>query len=149
MPRPLVLADDHPHARRMGAAYLADLGYAVELAEDGATALEAIARVRPAMVLADAALPGLSPEALVGAVRAHPEWGSPRVLLLVGALARLEPAQAAVADGVLRKPLSSAGLQPWLEKLAAAPAATPAESAAPLTPELMLERAVREAAAGL
>ncbi|MGH9480131.1 MAG: response regulator, partial [Terriglobales bacterium] len=130
------------------AAYLADLGYEVELAEDGPSALDAIARLHPALILADAALPGLEPEALVEAVRQHPEWGSPRVLLLVGALTRLRPEQAAAADGVLRKPLSSAGLQPWLEKLAAG-RATDASAAPPLAPEQMLERALREAVAGL
>jgi len=147
----VLLADDNPHARRMGTQYLADLGYAVEAVSDGPAALAALvamSRQPPRLILTDAALPGLGVVLggmeLVRQVRAHPEWGTIPVLVMVGALSRVAEAELAGADGVLRKPLSSAGLERWLPRTAAVGAApTPPPE---LSPAEMLVLAVREAA---
>ena len=148
MAAPVLLADDNPHARRMGTQYLADLGYVVEAVSDGEAALAAISRQPPMLILTDAALPGLGVALggmeLVRQVRAHPEWGKIPVLVMVGALARVAEAELAGADGVLRKPLSSAGLERWLPRTAAVGATPPPP--AELSPAEMLVLAVREAA---
>ena len=138
----ILLADDNPNARRMGTAYLEDLGYAVRTAADGPAAWDELERLytgqdgapaqTPALILADAGLPGCSGIELCRRVKARPEWRHIPVLILVGALAPVAAGSLAEADGVLRKPLSSAGLQRWLQK----------------TPQELLVLAVREAASG-
>lgn len=158
MGAPVLLADDSPHARRMGSEYLAELGYEVVAVADGAAALAAIARRPPQLILADAALPGfdgpLGGMDLCRTVRAHPEWGPIPVLLMLGALARVEAGELDGADGVLRKPLSSAGLEQWLQRqpgqgvLAAATQVGPLVAKLPLSPAEMLAIAVRAAALG-
>ncbi|MGH9483282.1 MAG: response regulator [Terriglobales bacterium] len=155
MGAPVLLADDSPHARRMGSEYLAGLGYEVIAVADGAAALAAIARQPPRLILADAALPGfdgpLGGMDLCRAVRAHPEWGPIPVLLLLGALARVEAGALDGADGVLRKPLSSAGLEQWLRRQPGldAPPASPSDAVAPPpSPAEMLALALRAAALG-
>jgi CheY-like chemotaxis protein len=140
----VLLADDSIHARRMGEQYLADLGCSVEAVADGAAALAALERRTPDLVLVDAALPGVDGHELCRRVKARPESAATPVLLLVGALA---PAQGETpADGVLRKPLSSAGLEAWLRRAAPAAAAASRGEPARLSPEAMLERAVAAAA---
>lgn len=147
-PASVLLADDSPQARRMATAYLADLGYAVTAVADGPAALAALAATPHTLALVDAALPGF-PAAVLGGlellrrIRARPDSPPLPVLLLLGALAQVDEAALATADGVLRKPLSSAGLERWLPRLASAPpTAPPAE----LDPGDMLRLAVREAA---
>lgn len=141
----ILLADDSPHARHMGSEYLADLGYQVVTASDGATALSLLNEQGMELILVDAALPGMPeaslPEQLGGMalcrrIKSNPAWSSIPVLVLLGAMARTSPRELAGADGVLRKPLSSAGLERWLQQLAARA----------LSPKEMLERAVRAAA---
>ena len=142
----VLLADDSIHARRMGEQYLADLGCEVEAVADGAAALAALERRVPDLVLVDAALPGLAGIELCRRVKARPASAATPVLILAGALAPADSGALAAADGVLRKPLSSAGLEAWLRR-ATSPAAAPAAPAAELTPQAMLERAVAAAAA--
>ncbi|MGH9414538.1 MAG: response regulator [Terriglobales bacterium] len=143
----ILLADDSPHTLRMGREYLSGLGYEVATATDGATALAAIAEQRLELILVDAALPGFAAELggmeLCRQVKADPRLQAVPVLVLVGALARLAPEELALADGVLRKPLSSAGLEAWLR-----PAAVP-QPGGELPVDEMLTLAVQEAAQGL
>ena len=159
MPATILLADDSPHARRMGIEYLTGLGFAVEAVGDGAAARASLAVRRPALVIVDAALPGAEGESLGGMtlcreIKQYPGLPALPVVVLLGALARVPPEALAAADAVLRKPLSSAGLERslarWLGKLPPAPAPVAAATADPgeLSPEQMLEQAVREAARG-
>lgn len=138
MPLTLLLADASPHARRMAELYLADLGYGVLAAADGPAALQLLddlgrRQAAPSLILADANLPGLPGLELCREIKQRPEWRSIPFLLLLGALAPAASEEHfAPADGVLRKPLSSAGLQRWLQP----------------SPDEWLERAVYEAALG-
>lgn len=161
MPATILLADDSPHARRMGTEYLTGLGFAVEAVGDAAAARAALAARPPALVIVDAALPGAEGESLGGMalcreIKQHPGRRALPVVVLLGALARVAPEALQAADAVLRKPLSSAGLERSLARwLGSRPAPSEATAVAPsagesglLTPEEMLERAVREAACG-
>jgi CheY-like chemotaxis protein len=49
----ILLADDSPHAQRMGERILADEGYQVVTVSDGDTALLRLEDVNPDLVLAD------------------------------------------------------------------------------------------------
>ncbi|MGH9394175.1 MAG: response regulator transcription factor [Terriglobales bacterium] len=156
-----VLADANPQARRMGCAYLSDLGWEVEAVGDGSAALAALAR-RPQLVLVDAALPGMpgaSAQAWGGVElcrRVKAEAAATPVLILLGAMARVPEAELALADGVLRKPLSSAGLERWMQssrqsstQTSAQASSGPAEAQDPeLSPEAMLAAAIAAAARG-
>jgi CheY-like chemotaxis protein len=160
MPATILLADDSPHARRMGTEYLTGLGFAVEAVGDAAAARTALAARPPALVIVDAALPGAEGESLGGMalcreIKQQPGGSGIPVVVLLGALARVAPEALAAADAVLRKPLSSAGLERslarWLGKLPPAPVPAVAAATADaeeLSPEQMLELAVREAALG-
>ncbi|TAN20836.1 MAG: response regulator [Acidobacteria bacterium] len=143
----ILLADDNPHTLRMGTEYLSGLGYRVTTAADGGAALAALRQDRPELILVDAALPGfaspLGGMELCRKVKSDPALQSIPVLVLVGALAHLAPAALGGADGSLRKPLSSAGLETWLDRIAAA------RGARELTPDEMLVLAVQEAARAL
>lgn len=157
MPATILLADDSPHARRMGIEYLTGLGFAVEAVGDGAAARASLAARRPALVIVDAALPGAEGESLGGMtlcreIKQYPGLPALPVVVLLGALARVPPEALAAADAVLRKPLSSAGLERslarWLGKLPPAPVAAATADPGELSLEQMLEQAVREAARG-
>lgn len=142
----ILLADDSPHTLRMGTEYLSGLGYRVTSAPDGPAALAALGQNRPELILVDAALPGLASPLggmeLCRRVKSDPALHSIPVLVLLGALAQTDPAALALADGVLRKPLSSAGLETWLDRTAAA------RGERELTADEMLVLAVQEAAQG-
>lgn len=157
----LLLADDSAHARRMGTEYLTGLGFAVEAVGDRAAARAMLLARPPTLVIVDAALPdggeesadGLGGVALCREIKQNPAWQAIPVVVLLGALARVAPETLQVADAVLRKPLSSAGLERslarWLGQLPVAPDGVPAAAgSAELSLEEMLERAVREAALG-
>ncbi|MGH9518518.1 MAG: response regulator [Terriglobales bacterium] len=128
----IVLADGSAQARRMGSLYLEDFGYEVAAVESAGEVLNALLGPRPRAILAAATLPDMSGAELCRQVKARPDWRDIPFLLLLGALAPAEPGPEILgqADGALRKPLSSAGLQQFLQP-------TPAE---------MLRLAVAEAA---
>lgn len=113
----IVLADASPQARRMGAIYLEDLGYDVVAVEDAAAVLRVLAGSLPRAILAASSLPDMTGGELSQLVKARPEWRAIPFLLLLGALAPPEPsaAEMGLADAALRKPLSSAGLQQFLQ----------------------------------
>ncbi|TAL18413.1 response regulator [bacterium] len=56
----ILLVEDNPDNRFTMSAILEELGHRYEIAEDGAQALEAAARLRPALILMDVQLPVLS-----------------------------------------------------------------------------------------
>ena len=54
----ILLADDSPHAQRMGERILREEGYQVVTLTDGETAMVRLADVDPDLVIADVFLPG-------------------------------------------------------------------------------------------
>ena len=56
----ILLADDSPHAQRMGERILRDEGYEVVSITDGDTVLVRLADVDPDVILADVFLPSAS-----------------------------------------------------------------------------------------
>jgi CheY-like chemotaxis protein len=54
----ILLADDSPHAQRMGERILREEGFQVSSVADGAAALQRLADIDPDLVIADAFLPG-------------------------------------------------------------------------------------------
>ena len=121
--RRVLLADDSPHAQRMGERILREVGYEVITVTDGETALMRLADADPDVVLADASLPGRSGYDVCQEIKQNPRYSHVRVVLTAGLLEAFdEPrAQAVRSDGVLKKPFESTALTETVAKLAGTP----------------------------
>jgi CheY-like chemotaxis protein len=108
MPR-VLLADDSPHAQRMGERIFREEGFEVVTVTDGDTALIRLEDVDPDLVVADALLPQRSGYEVCRLIKAHPRFVHTRVLLTVGAMEPLDEAEAGrvKADGIIRKPFEA------------------------------------------
>jgi CheY-like chemotaxis protein len=97
-------------------------GARVLVGVDGRHALEILAVLRPDLVLADLALPGMDGFALIRAVRADARWASLRVVALTASdeTADWHRAWEAGFDGHLTTPLALRDLSPFLPAAGAA-----------------------------
>ncbi len=146
----ILLADDSPHARRMGQRILAGEGHQVVCVADGEAAALRLPDVDPDIIIADAHLPGLSGIELCRFMKAN--CRHVRVILTAGSLEALDEAAAqhAGCDAILRKPFEASVVMRVVGPLAleamkarqAPPAAAP--SAAEL-PEADIRAAVEHA----
>jgi CheY-like chemotaxis protein len=114
----ILLADDSPHAQRMGERILIEEGYQVVSITDGATAVIRLADVDPDLVIADAFLPGLSGFDLCRFIKTHHRHT--RVILTAGLLEQRDETAAKLAgcDGVLRKPFEASVVMQTIRPLA-------------------------------
>jgi CheY-like chemotaxis protein len=116
----ILLADDSPHAQRMGQRILAEEGHQVECVSDGEAAAVRLPEVDPDVVIADAHLPGLSGIELCRCIKSSSRHI--RVILTVGSLEELDEAAAkrAGCDAILRKPFEASVMAEALAPLLAA-----------------------------
>jgi len=105
----ILLADDSPHAQRMGERILLEEGYEVVTVTDGETALIRLSDVDPDLILADVALPQKSGYDLCRMVKDDAKHHHIRVVLLAGLLEPVdeEEVRRVSADAVLRKPFEA------------------------------------------
>jgi CheY-like chemotaxis protein len=103
----ILLADDSPHAQRMGERILRDEGFSVVSLTDGETALLRLADVDPDLVIADVFLPGRSGFELCRHIKTHHRHV--RVILTAGLLETFDEAEARAAgcDAILKKPFEA------------------------------------------
>ena len=80
----ILLADDSPHAQRMGERILREEGFEVVSLTDGDAALQRLADVDPDLILADVFLPGKSGFDLCWHVKNDPHLRHVRVVLTAG-----------------------------------------------------------------
>lgn len=86
-PPPLVLVvDDARYFREMICDLLAELPIRVEAAADGETAWRQIQAHKPALLLIDLNIPGMSGQELIAAVRRDPACRTVRILAMSGVL---------------------------------------------------------------
>jgi PleD family two-component response regulator len=117
----ILLADDSPHAQRMGERILREEGFDVVSLTDGDTAVLRLKEVDPDLILADAFLPGKSGFDLCRYAKSHPLHRHVRVVLTAGLLEQLDEAEStrAGADAVLKKPFEAsivlATIQPLIK----------------------------------
>lgn len=130
----ILLADDSPHAQRMGERILRDEGYEVVSVTDGETALLRLADVDPDLVLADVFLPGRTGLDMCRYIKAHPEHRHVRIVLTAGMLKVFDEAEAksAGADAIIKKPFEASAVLELIKPLVAQAAAE--RSGAPRTP---------------
>jgi len=103
----ILLADDSPHAQRMGEHILREEGFDVATAIDSTSALQRVVESDPDLVIIDAFLPGRNGYELCSQLK---RWRPHiRVVLTAGFLETIDEEQAhrAGCDGVLRKPFES------------------------------------------
>ncbi len=144
----ILLADDSPHAQRMGERILRDEKYEVVSITDGATVLLRLADVDPDVILADAFLPAKSGFDLCRYVKTQSRHKHVRVVMTAGVLEHLDEDEArrAGADAILKKPFEASAVietvRPLIEQAqrekqenpAPPPAAEPAPEPPPPPP---------------
>lgn len=103
----ILLADDSPHAQRMGERILRDEGFEVVSVTNGETALLRMADVDPDLVIADVFLPGRDGFELCRAIKN--QHRHVRVILTAGLLETFdeEEARRAGCDAILKKPFEA------------------------------------------
>jgi CheY-like chemotaxis protein len=103
----ILLADDSPHAQRMGERILRDEGYEVVSLTDGETAMVRLADVDPDLVIADVFLPRHNGFELCRHIKANQRHV--RVILTAGLLEPFdeEEARRAGCDAILKKPFEA------------------------------------------
>ena len=120
----ILLADDSPHAQRMGELILREEGYEVVTVTDGASVLVRLRDFDPDLILVDVAMPNKSGYEICEFVKSSLQHLRTRVVLLTGALETVDENEArrVRVDGVLKKPFeASAMLQTVKSLLDAAP----------------------------
>src|ERR1700691_2626055 len=111
MPR-ILLADDSPHAQRMGEQILTEEGFEVVTVSDGDSALLRLEDVDPDLVLAGLVMTHRSGYEICQYVKLSPRHKHVRVVLAAGVRDQLNEAEArrAQADGVVQKPFQASVL---------------------------------------
>lgn len=115
----ILLADDSPHAQRMGERILREEGYEVVTVTDGETALVRLEDVDPDLILADVFLPRKSGYALCEYVKSHPRHRHVRVVLTAGLLEPFDESEArrVGADAVIKKPFEASAVVETIKPL--------------------------------
>jgi PleD family two-component response regulator len=115
----ILLADDSPHAQRMGERILREEGFEVVSITNGETALVRLADVDPDLVIADVFLPGCNGFELCRKVKTINRHV--RVILTAGLLEQFDEAEArrAGCDAILRKPFEASVVMQTIRPLAA------------------------------
>jgi CheY-like chemotaxis protein len=105
----ILLADDSPHAQRMGERILRDEGHEVITVSDGLVAMLRLKDAEPDLVIADISMPEVSGYELCEYVKNN---GGAPVFLTAGAVEPIDVSEVARvrADGVLKKPFEASVL---------------------------------------
>ena len=105
----ILLADDSPHAQRMGERILREEGFEVVSLTDGETALLRLSDVDPDLVLVDVFLPNKSGFEICRYIKAHPRHRHARVVLTAGLLEPFDEDEGkrAGCDAILKKPFEA------------------------------------------
>ncbi|MBM3725153.1 MAG: response regulator [Acidobacteria bacterium] len=108
----VLLADESPHAQRMGQFILRGEGYEVVSVTDGQTAARRLDDFAPDVILADVALQGLSGYELCLEARKRPGLRHARFILTASPTADVDEARAREvgSDGLVRKPFEASAL---------------------------------------
>jgi len=104
----ILVVDDEPDITALVAYHLARTGYRVSTATDGADALKAVNSERPALVVLDLMLPGLSGYEVIEHIRREPATSELPVLMLTARRDEADRVQGLTlgADDYLTKPFS-------------------------------------------
>jgi CheY-like chemotaxis protein len=107
-PRPILIVDDDQDILAAERAVLAEYGFAVREAHDGAEALLAMDEDPPAMIVLDVQMPGIDGPSFARALRARLRHVP--LVILTGAPDPKREADRCNAEAFLRKPFDAADL---------------------------------------
>src|SRR5271156_2706969 len=115
----ILLADDSPHAQRMGERILREEGFEVVSLTDGDAVMARLADVDPDLILADVFLPGKSGLDLCRFVKNEPRFRHVRVVLTAGLLEPFDEDEAkrAGCDAILKKPFEASKVVSTIDPL--------------------------------
>jgi len=118
----ILLADDSPHAQRMGERILREEGFEVVSVTDGETAVVRLGDVDPDVILADVLLPRKSGYEICEYVKSQPRHRHVRVILTAGLLEPFDEdrARQVSSDGVIKKPFEASAVTAAVRPLAEA-----------------------------
>ncbi|MDP9171495.1 MAG: response regulator [Acidobacteriota bacterium] len=139
----ILLADDSPHAQRMGERILRDEGHEVITVSDGRTAMLRLQDAEPDLIIADISMPGVTGYELCEYAKSH---GGAPVFLTAGAVEPVDEKEVdrVRADGLLKKPFEATLLLEAIgrfvggsttRRAAAGAGTTPARALAVIDPE--------------
>ena len=133
----ILLADDSPHAQRMGERILREEGFEVVTVTDGQTVMMRLADVDPDVVFADVSLPRKSGYEICREIKQRPRHKHIRVILTAGLLETFDDAQAAAVhcDGILKKPFEASVVMETLKPLVESAQKDRGEFGSPFGPE--------------
>ncbi|HLJ48925.1 MAG TPA: response regulator [Bryobacteraceae bacterium] len=115
----ILLADDSPHAQRMGERILREEGFEVVSVTDGNTAMLRMDDVDPDLILADVFLPGKSGFEICREVKGQRKFRHVRIVLTAGLLEPFDESEArnSGCDGILKKPFEASLLLQTINSL--------------------------------
>jgi DNA-binding response OmpR family regulator len=114
----ILIVDDHPTMREAIRLVLADEGFTVDEAADGARALDLVASDRPDLVLLDLNIPGISGPDLLETLKAsRVTSGIPVVVVTAEDEEGRRAAMQAGAEDYLTKPFSPRALVRMVEQV--------------------------------
>src|SRR5271155_1062811 len=115
----ILLADDSPHAQRMGERILREEGFEVVSLTDGNAAMLRLADVDPDLILADVFLPGKSGLDICRYVKNEPRFRHVRVVLTAGLLEPFDEDEAkrAGCDAIIKKPFEASKVVSTIDPL--------------------------------
>lgn len=105
----ILLVEDHPFVANISCEILRDEhGHEVELVRDGQSALAAMARFRPDLVLLDVNLPDTTGFDVAKKIRADPAWDDVILVALSGFARNVDPSTAGSIgiDAYFTKPMN-------------------------------------------
>lgn len=115
----ILLADDSPHAQRMGERILRDEGHEVITVSDGLVAMLRLKDAQPDIIIADISMPEVSGYELCEYAKSNAGTSDrPAVFLTAGPVEPVDDAEVSRvrADGVLKKPFESSVLLAAISK---------------------------------
>jgi CheY-like chemotaxis protein len=115
----ILLADDSPHAQRMGERILREEGFEVVSVTDGETALVRLKDADPDLIVADVFLPHRSGYEICEYVKNHPRHRHARVVLTAGLLEPFDEQEArrVACDAILKKPFEASVVMETIKPL--------------------------------
>src|SRR5579863_4887067 len=112
--RRLLLADDDPLHLELVQNLLRPIGFTVYLARDGKTCIQLAAQCQPHLAMIDLSLPDMSGWELARTLRATPNLGQMRIMIVSANAHEYASAPADSHDAFITKPIE---LQPMLERV--------------------------------
>jgi len=115
----ILLVDDYPDALEIWGMYLRSLGYDVETAEDGLTAVQQALKHTPDIIVLDLELPGITGYEAARRLRQMPDTAAVPLIAATGYshAAQLTHARECGFDSIMVKPCEPAALVSEIERL--------------------------------